>query len=255
MNRHPYLDTPGPVPFAHRGGGLEAAENTLAAFAHAVRLGYRHIETDVHATRDGVLLVFHDDTLDRLTGLPGRPGDYRWEELRDAKVQGGEGIPLFDALLESFPDTRFNIDPKTDAAADALAAALDRHQAFGRVCVGSFSGGRLARLRQRFGPRLCTSAGPLEVARNWLAGKGLPVDPSAPDCFQVPVRQYGVEIVTPAFLRAAHAAGKPVHVWTIDDAVEMGRLLELGVDGIMTDRPTLLREVMEGRGVWPRPSF
>ncbi len=250
MSGHPYLDAARPVPFAHRGGGLEAAENTLAAFAHAVRLGYRYIETDVHATRDGVLLVFHDDRLERLTGLPGCPGDHRWAELKAAKVQGGEGIPLFDALLESFPDTRFNIDPKTDAAAEALATALERHQAFDRVCVGSFSGARLARLRKRFGPRLCTSAGPLGVARAWLAGKGLPSGPLAPDCFQVPVRQYGVEIVTPGFLRAAHARGKQVHVWTIDDAAEMGRLLDLGVDGIMTDRPTLLRQVMERRGVW-----
>ncbi|ACJ00256.1 glycerophosphoryl diester phosphodiesterase, putative [Rhodospirillum centenum SW] len=251
MAAHPCLDTPAPVAFAHRGGGLEAPENTLAAFAHAAALGYRHIETDVHATRDGVLLVFHDDTLERLTGLPGRPAEHDWAGLRSARILGaGEGIPLFDALLESFPGVRFNIDPKTDAAADALADALERHAAFDRVCVGSFSGARLARLRRRFGPRLCTSAGPAEVARAWLSGRGLPVGPTAPHCYQIPVRQYGVELVTPAFLRAARSRGQPVHVWTIDDPAEMERLLDLGVDGIMTDRPTLLKQVMQRRGVW-----
>ena len=248
--RHPYLDVPGPIAFAHRGGGLEAPENTLASFAHSVGLGYRYIETDVHATRDGVLLVFHDDTMDRLTGLPGRPGDYAWDELRDARIQGAEPIPLLEEVMERWPAVRFNIDPKTDAAAEALAAYLERTGAVDRVCVGSFSDARLARLRRRLGPRLCTSPGPKGVTRVWLRGLGLPTLRPEGNCLQVPPRQFGLPLVHWGFLRAARALGMPVHVWTIDDEAEMERLLDLGVDGIMTDRPTLLKAVLERRGQW-----
>lgn len=250
MSPHPYLDASGPIAFAHRGGGLEAPENTLASFEHSVRLGYRYIETDVHATRDGVLLVFHDETMDRLTGRQGTPGDFRWDELTDARINGAEPIPLLEEVMERFAGVRFNIDPKTDAAADALAAYLERTGAFDRVCVGSFSDTRLSRLRRRLGPRLCTSPGPLGVTRVWLRGHGLPVPGPAANCLQVPPRQFGLPLVFPGFIRAARVLGLPVHVWTIDEEVEMERLLDMGVDGIMTDRPSLLKAVLERRGQW-----
>ncbi|WP_114395152.1 glycerophosphodiester phosphodiesterase family protein [Oleisolibacter albus] len=249
--RHPYLDVVGPIALAHRGGGLEAPENTLASFAHAVSLGYRYIETDLQATRDGVLLVFHDDTLPRLTGWPGRPGDYDWAELRAARIQG-EPIPRFEAVLASWPDLRFNLDPKTDAAAEALADALPRLALFDRICIGSFSDARLRRLRRRFGDRLCTSAGPGEVLRNRLTGLGLPLAGGiAARCFQVPHRHRGIPVVVPSFLRAAHDRGRPVHVWTVDDEAEMAELLDLGVDGLITDRPSVLAALMRRRGRWP----
>lgn len=250
MTLHPYLAAPGPIAFAHRGGGLEAAENTVASFQHSVSLGYRYIETDVHATKDGVLLIFHDDTLDRLTGRPGRPLDFTWAELADARIHGAEPIPLLEEVMERFPAVRFNIDPKTDAAADALAAFLERTRAFDRICVGSFSDARLARLRRRLGPRLCTSPGPRGVARVWLRGHGLPLPGPDANCLQVPPRQFGMALVFPGFIRAARALGLQVHVWTIDDEAEMDRLLDMGVDGIMTDRPTLLKSVLIRRGQW-----
>lgn len=250
--RHPYLDHPGPIPFAHRGGGLEAPENSLAAFSRAIDLGYRYIETDVQVTADGRLIVFHDPVLDSLTDGQGQIGDLPWSIVSQARVGGREPIPLLDQVLETWPDLRLNIDPKSDAAALALVDALRRHGALDRVCVGSFSGARLSRPRRLLGNDLCSSAGPWEVAQVWCAEHGLPLPaPSGPHCLQVPVRHKGLTVVTPGLIRAAHARGLCVHVWTVDDAAQMEWLLDMGVDGIITDRPTLLRQVMTRRGAWP----
>lgn len=249
--RHPYLDHPGPIAFAHRGGGLEAPENSMASFAHAIALGYRYIETDVQVTADGRLIVFHDPVLDGLTDARGRVEELPWPEIAQARVGGHEPIPQLDEVLETWPDLRLNIDPKSDKAAEALITALRRHAALDRVCVGSFSGRRLAGLRRALGPALCSSAGPWDVARVWAAGHGLPLPaPRGPHCLQVPVSHRGLAVVTPSMLRAAHARNLPVHVWTVDDGAEMERLLDMGVDGIITDRPTLLRDVLRRRGEW-----
>lgn len=250
-SRHPYLDHPGPIPFAHRGGGLEAPENSMAAFRRAIDLGYRYIETDVQATRDGRLIVFHDPVLDRLTDGRGRVEELPWSALSEARVGGREPVPLLDELLETWPHLRLNIDPKSDQAALMLVDTLHRHAALDRVCVGSFSGARLGRLRRMLGVDLCSSAGPWDVARVWAAGHGLPVPaPPGPHCLQVPVSHKGVTVVTPGLVREAHAQGLPVHVWTVDDAGEMERLLDMGVDGLITDRPSLLRDVLTRRGQW-----
>lgn len=247
---HPYLTHAGPIAFAHRGGGLEAPENSLAAFANAVSLGYRYIETDVQRTADGRLVIFHDDVLDRLTDGQGRVSDLPWSVVVQARIAGREPIPLLDEVLERWPELHFNIDPKSDSAALALADALEKHSALGRVCVGSFSGQRLNRLRRRLGPDLCSSAGPMEVARIWSAANGLPLGRPRADCLQVPVRHHGIPIITPRFIASAHRQGLPVHVWTVDEAAEMERLLDLGVDGLITDRPTLLRDILRRRGLW-----
>jgi glycerophosphoryl diester phosphodiesterase len=248
--RHPYLDHDGPIAFAHRGGGLEAPENSAAAFARAVDLGYRYIETDVQLTADGRLIVFHDPMLDRLTDGQGRVDALPWSAVSQARIAGREPIPLLEEVLERWPDLRLNIDPKSDRAAQSLSETLRRHRALHRVCVGSFSGTRLARLRRDLGPDLCSSAGPAQVARVWLAARGLPLGKPASDCLQVPVRHLGMPVVTPAFIRAAHHQGLLVHVWTVDEAVEMDRLLDMGVDGLISDRPSLLRDVMRRRGQW-----
>ena len=250
-DRHLFLDHPGPIAFAHRGGGLEAPENSMAAFARAVDLGFRYVETDVQVTRDGQLIVFHDSVLDRLTDGAGQVEELPWSAVAQARVGGREAIPLLDQLLETWPDLRLNIDPKSDAAAVALATALRRHAALDRVCIGSFSGTRLGRLRRVLGPDLCSSAGPWDVACVWAAGLGLLLPrPPGPNCLQVPVLHRGLRVVTAGLLRAAHARGLPVHVWTINDAAEMSRLLDMGVDGLITDRPAVLRDLLIQRGQW-----
>ena len=248
---HPFLDWPGPLAFAHRGGASEAPENTMPAFAHAVGLGYRYLETDVHVTADGVLVAFHDDRLDRVTDRTGVIGELPWSEVQHARVDGREPIPLLEDLLGAWPDVRVNIDPKHDAAAEPLADVILRAGATDRVCVAAFSDRRTERVKARVGPALCTGMGPRQVAQLVAASRGMPGGKRlrAP-CAQVPPHQGRLPLVTDRFVSTAHRLGVQVHVWTIDDREEMARLLDLGVDGIMTDRPNVLKELLVERGEW-----
>ncbi len=255
MSSFPFLDWPGPLAFAHQGAHSPdgPGENTMAAFEAAVRQGYRYLETDAHATADGVLVAFHDDRLDRLTDRAGLIGDLPWAEVRAARVRGRDEIPLLEDLLTAWPDVRVNIDPKHDAAVDPLVELIERTGTIDRVCIGSFSDRRLARVRARLGPRICTSMGPRQVARLVAASRGLPAGSFSAACVQVPVKRGPVPLVTDRFLAAAHQRGLQVHVWTIDDPDEMHRLLDMGVDGIMTDRTEVLRSVLVDRGQWVEP--
>ena len=272
-SRWAYLDHPGPIAFAHRGGASEHPENTMPAFEHAVRLGYKYIETDAHATADGVLVAFHDGVLDRVTDRKGIIAQLPWDAVRQARL-GGAGIPLMEELLTTWPDLRVNIDLKHDAAVAPLVEVIERTAAHDRVCAASFSGRRLARFRQLSGGRVCTAIAPGEIARLRAAGfrarlgsthlgptarspfEAARSEARAPSgrfagaCAQVPVRQGPVLILDRRFVDTAHRHGLPVHVWTIDDPAEMERRLDLDVDGIMTDRPSVLKEVLVRRGVW-----
>ncbi len=252
MARHPYLDVHGPIAFAHRGGAEEFPENTLRAFRHAVDLGYTHVETDVHATADGVAVAFHDDSLDRVTDAHGAIAQLAWSDVRRASVAGTDPMLRLDELLEELPGTRINIDPKADSAVGPLVEVLQRTGAVERVCVCSFSDRRTRQVRDRIGDSLCVGAGPAGIARLLAASARLRWTRSTFDfhAAQVPVRAKGLTVVRPAVVAAAHRGGVAVHVWTIDDAAEMHRLLDLGVDGIMTDRPSVLRQVMIDRGHW-----
>jgi glycerophosphoryl diester phosphodiesterase len=252
MVRYPFLDWPGPIPFAHQGahrvGG--PGENTMSAFEAAIELGYRYIETDVHATADGVLVAVHDDTLDRVTDRSGVIGDMPWSEVRRARVQGTEPVPLLEDLLGLWPNIRVNIDPKHDAAVEPLVEVIRRTKAIDRVCIGAFSDRRLARIRLLLGPRLCTSMGPRQVARLLATSRGLPAGRFTAACVQVPARRGLVPLVTPRVLATAHQRGLQIHVWTINDPDEMDQLLDLGVDGIMTDAPDVLKQVLDERSTW-----
>jgi glycerophosphoryl diester phosphodiesterase len=251
-SRFPFLDWPHPIPFAHRGGAAEVGgENTLAAFGRAVEMGYRYLETDGRVTADGVLLAFHDETLDRVTDLTGRLEDRPWAEVRHARVgAGGDPIVTMEDLLGAFPGHRFNIDPKMDAAVPPLAEALRRTKAWDRVNVAAFSDRRLLQLRRAVDRPICTSMGPAAIARLRLAGYGVPVGPFGAACVQVPTSYKGRTLVDGRFVREAARREIPVHVWTIDEPDEMHRLLDLGVGGLMTDRPSVLKRVMEERGQW-----
>jgi glycerophosphoryl diester phosphodiesterase len=245
-----FLDHPGPLAFAHRGGAGDWPENTMPAFEGAVALGYRYVETDVHVTADGVLVAFHDERLDRVTDRTGLIRELPWAEVRAARVAGSEPIPLFEDILGTWPQVRVNVDAKHDSAVEPLAAALERTDSVERVCVGSFSDARLGRIRALVGPRLCTSLGPRGVAKLRAVSMGLPRGRFPAACVQVPPSTRGVPLVDQRFVAASHRLGLQVHVWTIDEAHEMHRLLDLGVDGIMTDRPAVLRDVLAARGAW-----
>lgn len=244
MKLHPYLQHDGVIAFAHRGGALEAPENTMKAFAYAVDLGYRYVETDAYATRDGVLLAFHDDRLDRVTDRKGQIAELDYADIREARIGGSEPIPLLEELLAAWPDLRINIDPKHDGAVGPLIDLLRRTNALDRVCIGSFSDARIARFRSAFGEAVCTSMGPREVTRFWLTKRRIPAGRFGANCIQIPVKQGPFRLVDAASVAAAHRRGLKMHVWTIDDEAEMRRLVALGIDGIMTDRPALLRSVL-----------
>lgn len=259
---YPYLDAvceqPGAVlAFAHRGGAyhpeIEGLENTMVAFRHAVELGYQYLETDVHASRDGALFAFHDTALDRVTEHTGTLATLSAAEVRRALIGGREQIPTMAGLLAEFPDVRFNIDIKSEAAVAPLAELVRATASHDRICVGSFSQRRIATFRRLVGRRVATAAAPLEV----LAFRGLPAARlvslavrRGAAALQLPHRHKGLTVVTPGLVRRAHALGLHVHVWTIDDPDHMHELLDLGVDGLMTDRTDLLRDVLVDRGQW-----
>ncbi len=246
-----FLDHPGPLAFAHRGGAAEAPENTWAAFAHAVSLGYRYVETDIRATRDGVPVAFHDPTIDRVSGQPGVVAKMNWSQLRAVPLPDGREAPRLDEMLAAWPELRWNIDVKRRQAIVPVVEAIRRAGAAERVLVAAFAGRRTARARAALGPQLATGAGRTAIARLMLA-KTLPWLPlgDRPAAAQVPVRRRGLLILDPGFVTACHRAGVAVHVWTVDERSEIERVLDLGVDGIMTDRPTLLKEILVARGQW-----
>ena len=221
----------------------------MAAFAAAVEMGYRYVETDVHATSDGVLLAFHDHTLDRVTDMAGDIADLPYAEVRRARV-GGEPIARFDELLDGWPDLRIHVDAKHLAAAAPLMAAVDRAAAQDRVCVGSFTDRTVRALRRLGGGRICTWMGRAEILGLRLASWGFPVPRSAAGCTQSPIRQGRLPVVDRRYVATAHRRGVDVHVWTINDRATMERLLDLGVDAILSDRPTLLKQVFSERGLW-----
>ena len=293
-----FLDHPRPVAFAHRGGAAHAPENSWRAFEHAVGLGYGYLETDVQATLDGALVAFHDRTLNRVTGRPGRIARMNHRDLATAQINGTEPIPLVEDLLGAWPDVRFNVNLKDAPAIEPLAAVLRRTGAWDRVCVTSFSASRLRAARRVFDRQVCMAASPIGTAvvrfrgprgprdltrpgrvtagRGSRSGPGLGCPAAEPArggpaaeagrgtqlalaerlartgvrCAQVPA-----QVATPAFVSRAHALGLHVHAWTINSPGLMRELLDIGVDGIMTDETVALRDVLISRGEWhPRPS-
>jgi glycerophosphoryl diester phosphodiesterase len=248
-----FLDAPLPLAFAHRGGAGAGDENTMEAFARAVRLGFRYLETDVQATADGVAVVFHDPDLARMAGRRTRVGALRWADLATVRVGGAAAIPRLDDALAAWPQARYNLDVKADAAVGPALAALARTGAHGRVLLASFRDARLVRMRRALGPAVATSLARWEVARLRLAsytGRARFAVPPGAVAAQVPVRFGRTTVVDRRFVAHAHRLGLQVHVWTVDAPGEMRELLDLGVDGIMTDHPEVLREVYLSRGLW-----
>jgi glycerophosphoryl diester phosphodiesterase len=264
MVQRSFLDGSTTIAFAHRGGAGEAPENTLPAFEAAVAMGYRYLETDVHLTRDGVLLAFHDSSLDRLTDRVGNIGQLSFAEVREADAgytfspDGGLTFPFrgtgvvvstLEELLTRWEDVFINIDAKADDTVAPLVELVSRLNAFSRVCIGSFSDRRVARIRRLAGGRICSSMGQVACALAFAVSRTGRMPRFHADCLQVPQR-WGKLRIDRRFVNAAHHAGLHVHVWTVDDEAEMTFLLDLGVDGIMTDRPRLLKSVLETRGLW-----
>jgi glycerophosphoryl diester phosphodiesterase len=261
--RHPYLDGPYPRAYAHRGwhvDELAGLENTMAAFHRAAQEGFGYLELDVHATADGVVVVHHDAMLDRTTDGRGSIAALPAGELAGVRVGGREPIPLLEQVLGELPGMRITIEVKSAVVVGPLLALLERTDSWHRVCVGGYDHRWLARARAGAGSRLCTSMSQRDAlglrARAWFDALPGPLSrvpaPSAGGSLaQLPRRIGPLTVVDAGLLRVAHGSGREVHVWTVDDPVEMVELLDLGVDGLLSDRPDLLRSVLRERGDWP----
>jgi glycerophosphoryl diester phosphodiesterase len=251
--RFAFLDGPTPIAMAHRGGAIEHLENTLPAFQACVDMGYRYLETDVRVTADGVLAVFHDPTLERVTDRTGRIEQLSWAEVSQARIGGREPILKLEDLLGAWPDVRFNLDIKAAGVLAPLVRTVRRLGVADRICLGSFSDARVAAARRIFGPTVCTSLGPRGVAALRLSSyspRAAGLVRIQAGCAQVPLQLGGRALVDERFIAAAHARGLQVHVWTVDSPDECTTMLDMGVDGVMTDRPGMLRELLEKRGQW-----
>ena len=243
MSLHPYLKQPGISISAHRGGSLEAPENTIESFKYAVEVGSAYIETDVQLSSDGIPYIFHDDDLSRLLGKDVAFNSLHSSEIQNLKLFESFNIPTLETALTTFPDALFQIDLKTDEVAIPAMKIIETLEAFDRVCIASFSSKRLALINEMY-PHVCLSMGPKEILKLLLASYGLYKKKVPGNCLQVPIYQYGIKLVTRRFIQYVQNIGLKIHVWTINDVNEMQQLISLGVDGIITDRPKELKKLL-----------
>ncbi|HEV2235091.1 MAG TPA: glycerophosphodiester phosphodiesterase [Ktedonobacterales bacterium] len=265
--RRAYLAHTRPLFFAHRGGALEAPENTIAAFERGLAAGADALELDIQTTREGEIVVIHDPTLERTTNGAGPVSALTLDELGqlDAGYRfttdggatfpwrgAGVRVPTLRAVLERFPATRLNIDLKQSSPAreERLWALIQEYAAADRVLVASGDEHEpIVRFRRLAAGRVATSASEREIRAFVIAALGRVAWALRPayDALQVPEVYGRVRVVSRTTVAAAHRAGLAVHVWTVDDRPAMERLLALGVDGLMTDRPEVLAEVLAAR--------
>jgi glycerophosphoryl diester phosphodiesterase len=261
-----YLQGPRPRLFAHRGASGTSPENTIEAFAEGIAGGADRLELDVHASADGHIVVFHDEDLARTTNGSGLVRERTLSELRELdagyhfqdetgrhRFRGkGIRIPTLAEVLETFPDVPLNVEVKHDdgATVERYFDVLDRHHARERVLSAAFEDHIIKKLRA-VSPHAVTSLSAAEVGEFVFCCMTESLEEYRPPgkALQVPPEHEGVEIVTPYFVKAAHDFGMEVHVWTINDEAEMDRLLDLGIDGLMSDFPARARAVFQRRGL------
>ena len=243
MSIHPYLDVPGVAISAHRGGSIEAPENTIESFEYSIELGSSYIETDVQLSSNGIPYIFHDDDLKRLFGKNIIFNSLHSDEIDKLVLFDKYKIPTLESTLQKFPDTFFQIDVKTDEVVLPTMEVIKKTNSTDKVCIASFSSKRLKQVHKLY-PEICLSMGPFEVMKLLLASFGLYRNKVPGNCLQIPIYQYGIKLVTKRFINYIHSIGLKIHVWTINDEDTMQKLIDLGVDGIITDRPKALKDLL-----------
>lgn len=244
-----------PIILAHRGGSLEYPENSRTAFEAMQDAGFRYIETDAQVTSDGVAVIFHDPHLERTSDGTGELSSYTWEQLQQMRVGDGRPLMRVDEALRDFPETIFNIDIKAEGALEPVLNAIEQTGAQGRVCLASFNSARLKRARQAM-PSVATSIGNAEavglymraqlprLVRSLLPAFGAKYGGSV-QAAQLPLTFKGIFVITPKLIKAAHESGLAVHAWTVNDVETASRLIDWGIDGIVTDCPQAMRQELQ----------
>ena len=243
MSIHPYLDVPGVAISAHRGGSIEAPENTIESFEYSIELGSSYIETDVQLSSNGIPYIFHDNDLKRLFGKNIIFNSLHSDEIDELILFDKYKIPTLESTLQKFPDTLFQIDVKTDEVVLPTMEVIKKTNSTDKVCIASFSSKRLKQVHNLY-PEICLSMGPYEVMKLLLASFGLYRKKVPGNCLQIPIYQYGIKLVTKRFINYIHSIGLKIHVWTINDEDTMHKLIDLGVDGIIKDRPKTLKDLL-----------
>jgi len=239
-----YLDYDGLKVLAHRGGAEESYENTTESFEYSQLLGCEFIETDVQVSSDGIPYIFHDDDLKRILNKPVRFDSLSSNEIDDLSIFNSCKIPKLSDTLLRFPNLCFQIDFKTDEVVMPALDVINDMNVFDRVCIASFSSKRLQNVRSLY-PDLCISMGPNEVFKTLLASLNLFKGEIPGDCLQIPMSYYGIKIVSKRFVDFVHSRGLKIMIWTINDIKTFKYLMNLGVDGIITDKPKLLFQTIE----------
>jgi len=239
-----YLEYDGLKVLAHRGGAEESYENTTESFEYSQLLGCEFIETDVQVSSDGIPYIFHDDDLKRILNKPVRFDSLSSNEIDDLSIFNSCKIPKLSDTLLRFPNLCFQIDFKTDEVVMPALDVINDMNVFDRVCIASFSSKRLQNVRSLY-PDLCISMGPNEVFKTLLASLNLFKGEIPGDCLQIPMSYYGIKIVSKRFVDFVHSRGLKIMIWTINDIKTFKYLIDLGVDGIITDKPKLLFQTIE----------
>ena len=247
---HPFFQDYSFYGFVHRGGDEVETENTIEAFKYSSDLGFVFIETDVQATKDGHVVIFHDATLRRMAGVNKSIKELTLKEINEIDLLDGGKIPLLSEALETFPNLRFNIDIKTEDALEETIQIIKKMNFLDKTCLASFSSSRLKRIKRLAGPEACISSGQMDIFKMMCQSVGIGLKPTKSQCAQIPLKQWGVPVLTKKFIEIAKMQNKLVHVWTIDDKNQMFELIEFGVDGLMTDKPSVLKEAMIEKGLF-----
>jgi glycerophosphoryl diester phosphodiesterase len=253
VTRTSYFDAPYPRRLAHRGLSQHQEsidENSLAAFQEAIDAGATHVESDTHATKDGTAVLFHDDDLQRVAGISTSISELRIADLRSLKLLNGSTIPTLGEVFESFPDLYLNLDIKSEQAIEPTVRAIEDHRAHDRVLVSSFSESRRLKALGLLTKPVATSASMRLVVLAWashtfLLGAGFRTLTKSIDAFQIPPARGPIRFATKSFIKRAKSTDNEVHFWTINEPAEMQRLIELGADGIVTDRVDLLTKLKQ----------
>ena len=235
-----YLDYDGLAVMAHRGGSLEAPENTIESFKYALEIGSDIIETDIQLSSDGIPYIFHDDDLKRIPGIEKNFNELLASEIDELNIFDDCKIPTLEETLKQFPNTRFQIDFKTDEVVDPAIEIINKLPHIKKnLCVASFSSQRLQKIKSKLSD-VTYSMGPHEVLKLLLKSFGIYRGEISGDCLQIPIYRYGIKIVTQRFVDFCKRENIKISVWTINSIEEMDYLIDLDVDGIITDRPKAL---------------